>query len=168
MAGGGTHGIVHHDQGQRAQRATLFFKGVHFRNLFVQRATHQVNPERVGFESFFRLTLFDRETFGTEIAIVLMAINAVVDFGLHLALTHAQVSEFEAITSTTKIGQNSDTVATFFGDRFGWYQSAVVNRRGQIKTDPPFNSVFAIRHGHGQDAPANQKLDFVAKRVFVF
>ena len=154
VAGGRAHRVVEHDHCQCTDANAVAAQDMHLGDFFVQRATGERDAERVLFQSLIRLAFLFREPFRTKIAIVVMAVNAVVHFGLHLAHAHAPVGQGKAVAQSARRFRPLDTKVRLFLDANGRDQAGIVAPLRHGKADPAFHRGLAFVGGERADTPA--------------
>ena len=95
VAGPRAHRVVDHHDRQRADGIAALAQQVHLRNLLVERAPGQGDPQRVGDD---RALLVD-DALAAAVLVALVTEHAVVDFAQPLADPGAGVGEREAVAA---------------------------------------------------------------------
>src|SRR5581483_11542350 len=98
------------DERERADRVARFPERVHLRNLLVERATGELDAQRIDADladgrpgRLLRRRVV--EPLRTRILVALVAEDAVVNFTEHFARTHARVGQLETVAaSQTPLG----------------------------------------------------------------
>ena len=145
---------------------TGFFETVHLGDFFVQRTTGKRDAQRVDLEPFIRFAFLFREALGTEVAIVVVAIDAVVDLTLCLARIHARVGEFEAVALTLALGRSLDAPHAIV-ERNDRHETLIIYAFRQTEAHPAFDFRFAFRDGQRTEAPACEFFDRIGVGLLV-
>ncbi len=118
VAGTWTHRIVQRDERESAEGVALLSERVHLGNLLVERASAQLDAERVDRNPAVPLV----KPFGAGVLVALVAQHAVVNLAQDLAGRHPRVGQLEAVTGAeSPIGPHH---------RFGqlWYRPLHVDQ----------------------------------------
>src|SRR5690606_7965448 len=110
------------DDGERGEAAAVLLEPVHLRDLLVERAAGERDAERVHLEPAFRLALLLRKAFGAEIAVVVVAVDAVVDLMHRCTRRHARVREPEAVAAAERRGRALQPAGLVAGHRYGGHE----------------------------------------------
>ena len=102
MAGARTHGVVEHDERERADRVARLAQRVHLGDLFVERTATELDAERVDGNPAALCRLV--QSLRARILVALVAQHAVVDFAQDVARPHARIGQREAVAAAQPIG----------------------------------------------------------------
>ena len=161
MAGGRAHRVVDHDHGQRPERMSVALQAMHLRDFFVERAAGEDDAEWILFEAFVRLALFFRETFGAEIAIVIVAVDAVVDLALYRTRGHARIGQGKTVAPTPVVHRALDAGMAIVCDWDDRDQVGVIARARQQEAHPAAGGRAAFLTVEGAEAPAHEFFNFI-------
>ena len=132
------------------------FQAMHLRDFFVERAAGEDDAEWILFEAFVRLALFSGKPFGAEIAIVIVAVDAVVDLVLHRARGHARIGQGKTVAPAPVARRALSTGMAIVCDRDDRDQVGVIARARQQEAHPAAGGAWPSLTVEGAEAPAHK------------
>ncbi len=120
VAGTGAHRVIDDHQGQGADIIALALDQMHFGNLFAQRATGEGYAQRIDLVMILRRRVLRHPlvtyALGAGVGVTLVAVDAVVDLVLNLALAGAMIGQGEAVaTAVLAFRGHPGVVVVVFG-----------------------------------------------------
>ena len=155
VTGAREHRVVDRDDGQRADGVAALARGVHLRDLLVQRAARQLDAERV----LGDLARLVADALGAAVLVALVAEDAVMDLAQHLAGGEARVGQREAVSpAQLAIGAGDD--AREGARTLHVHEMVGVERLGKLERHPV--AIPGVMHVRGD--PPLQRVDVGSHR----
>ena len=155
VPGARAHGVVDHDQGQRADVVAAAFDQVHLGDLLAQRTAGDGDAERVVFKAFAALVA---HALGAGVGIALVAVNTVIHFVEHATFGEARVGEFEAIPTSTMVARAFPSLVALAGGGLVRHQIVEIRARRLFEQHPVPGERMCRRIGDGVDGPTAQQV----------
>ena len=156
VAGAGAHRVVDGHDGERANRIAVLPDDVHLRDLLVERAAVQRDPEWVGRD----LPLLVTQPLRAGILFALVADDAVVDLAQVLARRAARVGQREPVPAPQALVGTKHCLGQVRARALHLHEVVVVDRLGELEDHPrPIGGIVQMCR-----APALQRVGLRGKR----
>jgi hypothetical protein len=141
------HGVVDAHQRQRGHGVAVLAHQVHLADLLLERAAHQLDAQRVGLE---RPGLVVAQALGARVLVAIVAVEAVVDLALDLALVHASVGEDEALAVAALVVRTHEELRQRRVGAAQLHQVHVVDGRRRVQRRPAPGAVVVVAATRGE------------------